>query len=121
MTSIDLGFGSNWVPDACTLPTVEQPLRQAEFDNLFTSLVGVDRTDVTRATLTFAGAAELASTAQDLADRETACCSFFAFTITPDTPRRATQEAVHMSIAVPKAHAAVLAALVERAEQQAGR
>ena len=24
-----------WVPEACTLPTVEQPLRLAEFDSLF--------------------------------------------------------------------------------------
>ncbi len=26
---------SGWVPDACTLPTVDQPLRVAEFDDLF--------------------------------------------------------------------------------------
>jgi hypothetical protein len=32
------------VPQACTLPTVEQPLRVAEFDGLFaTALRGVDR------------------------------------------------------------------------------
>jgi hypothetical protein len=31
MTSDDLA----WVPEACTLPTVEQPLRLAEFDDLF--------------------------------------------------------------------------------------
>ena len=24
-----------WVPQACTLPTVQQPLRVAEFDGLF--------------------------------------------------------------------------------------
>jgi hypothetical protein len=24
-----------WVPEACTLPTVDQPLRAAEFDDLF--------------------------------------------------------------------------------------
>ncbi|MGW3614623.1 hypothetical protein ACWD6N_33130 [Micromonospora sp. NPDC005163] len=33
-----LGEGS-WVPQACTLPTVEQPLRLAEFDDLFASAV----------------------------------------------------------------------------------
>ena len=27
--------GDDWVPAACTLPTVEQPLRRAEFDDLF--------------------------------------------------------------------------------------
>jgi hypothetical protein len=26
---------SVWVPEACTLPTVEQPFRVAEFDDLF--------------------------------------------------------------------------------------
>lgn len=33
-----------WAPQACTLPTAEQPLRIAEFDNLFaTGLRGLDR------------------------------------------------------------------------------
>ena len=27
-----------WVPEACTLPTVEQPVRVAEFDELFATL-----------------------------------------------------------------------------------
>ena len=29
----------SWVPDACTLPTVEQPLRAKEFDDLFRDAV----------------------------------------------------------------------------------
>jgi hypothetical protein len=37
-----------WVPESCRLPTVEQPLRVAEFDELFASAVTpaerVDRT-----------------------------------------------------------------------------
>jgi hypothetical protein len=34
----------DWVPAACTLPTAEQPLRVAEFDDLFaTSVRAVDR------------------------------------------------------------------------------
>lgn len=33
-----------WVPQACTLPTAERPLRVAEFDELFaSSLRGLDR------------------------------------------------------------------------------
>ena len=28
-----------WVPEACTLPTVDQPLRVAEFDELFATAV----------------------------------------------------------------------------------
>jgi hypothetical protein len=121
MTSIDLGFDLGWVPDACTLPTLEQPLRLADFDDLLTAVTGVDRTDTTHATLTLAGAEGLGSRAQDLADRETACCSFFVFTISPAEPTSATQEAVRMRIAVPEGHVAVLAALVDRAEQRAGR
>ncbi|MFD6394998.1 hypothetical protein [Nocardia sp. NPDC060259] len=29
----------DWVPDACTLPTVEQPIRVAEFDRFFAESV----------------------------------------------------------------------------------
>ena len=116
MTTIDLGSDPSWVPDACTLPTVERPLRLAELDDLFTAVVGVDRATATRATLTLAAGAGLAGRAQDLADRETACCSFFTITITPGAPGT-----VRMGIAVPEAHAAVLAALVDRAEQRALR
>lgn len=29
----------DWVPEACTLPTAQQPLRRAEFDELFASAV----------------------------------------------------------------------------------
>ena len=37
-----------WVPEACTLPTVEQPLRVAEFDELFATAVRpVERVDLT--------------------------------------------------------------------------
>ena len=125
MTSTDLtvdpGGGRDWVPDACTLPSVEQPLRLAAFDGLFTTVTAVERVDSTHATLTLAGAEGLAARAQDLADRETACCSFFTFAVTPMGSVAGAYEAARMSIAVPETHAAVLAALVERAEQQAGR
>jgi hypothetical protein len=121
MTSIELGFDSDWVPDACTLPTVERPLRLAEFDDLFLDVMDVDRVDATHATLTLAGAQGLAARACDLADREASCCSFFTFTIAPTGSRTTAPEGIRMSISVPGAHAAVLAALVDRAEQQSGR
>ncbi len=39
----------SWVPDACTLPTVEQPLRLKEFDDLFRDAVSaVHHIDATR-------------------------------------------------------------------------
>lgn len=121
MTSIDLGFDPDWVPDACTLPTVEQPLRLVEFDDLFGTVTDVERADSTHAALALAGTAGLAARAQDLVDRETACCSFFTFTITPTTAEAGAPEGVRMSIAVPEAQTPVLAALVDRAEHQAGR
>jgi hypothetical protein len=33
--SVNLMAEGDWVPAACTLPTIEQPLRRAEFDDLF--------------------------------------------------------------------------------------
>ena len=43
----------SWVaPEACTLPTAQQPLRVAEFDDLFAnSVTWVDRPDATRLVL----------------------------------------------------------------------
>ena len=34
---------TSWVPEACTLPTVEQPVRVAEFDELFATLDAMQR------------------------------------------------------------------------------
>lgn len=63
------------MPDACTLPTAEQPLR--------------------------------------LAARETECCSFFTFTI---SPQPATDgEALTLDINVPAAYTGVLDSLAQRA------
>jgi len=115
MTQADLV----WVPMACTLPTVEQPLRAAEFDDLFaTYLDHVDRLGPTHARLVLTGDMALITGVRALADRETECCSFFEFTIThSDT----TKDAVELDIRVPSAHAEVLAALVSRAETVASR
>lgn len=97
------------MPDACTLPTAEQPLRVAEFDDLFrTSVHAVSRTAPTTVVLHLDSTAE--QTARDLARRETACCSFFDFAFDPAGPDR-----VAMRITVPPAHTAVLDALTSRA------
>jgi len=102
------------VPDACTLPTAEQPLRLAEFDDLFATAVRrVDQVSTTHARLHLTGPSELANRVRDLAARETECCSFFTFTT---TPQQATDgEAVVLDIEVPAAHADVLASLAQRA------
>ncbi|UGQ10470.1 hypothetical protein LO772_27030 [Yinghuangia sp. ASG 101] len=102
-------MSQTWVPQACTLPTEEQPLRIAEFDDLFAgSLLAADRPEALRARLTLAADAE--DSARDLAGRETGCCSFFSFAFGHDAAGR-----VLMDIAVPAERITVLDALVTRA------
>ena len=67
-----------WVPDACTLPTTDQPLRLAEFDALFTAdVTDVQQPSADTALLTLRPDPTVAGRAADLAVRETACCWFF--------------------------------------------
>src|SRR5919199_2651896 len=89
------------VPQACTLPTVEQPLRLAEFDDLFTTaLRGQHRRSPTSLRWHLDPAAE--PTARDLTQREAACCSFFAFTFTP------RGETLDLEVEVPPTYVGVL-------------
>jgi hypothetical protein len=93
--------GETWVPTACTLPTAEQPLRVAEFDGLFATVVRPpERTGPT--TLLVHLPAEAASTIRDLVARETACCSFFSFDV------RASESGTDVLVRVPEEHAPVL-------------
>jgi thioredoxin len=68
-----------WAPgDACTLPTAEQPLREAEFDELFAAaLRGMERHEPGWLRLHLDPGAE--ASARDLVARESSCCSFFDF------------------------------------------
>lgn len=96
------------VPQECTLPTVEQPLRLAEFDDLFAAALHAQQRPaptLLRWTLDPGAEAE----ARDLAARESACCSFFRFTFTPADDR------LQMDVEVPAAHAEVLDWLAARA------
>jgi hypothetical protein len=119
---------ADWVPvEACTLPTVAQPLRVAEFDSLFAaSLRAIEHPvgDATRARLVLAGDMTLPGRVQRLADAESSCCSFFTFALTPlaaDQSDAGDDAAVvALDIEVPPARADVLAALVERAESACG-
>ena len=101
-----------WVPtEGCTLPTEEQPLRVAEFHQLFAeSLACVERHGTGQISLLLGDDQSVLQTAQDLADRETSCCSFFDFAV------RRTNRGVEMRMVVPPAQAAVLSALADRAE-----
>ena len=99
-----------WVPASCTLPTVEQPLREAEFDALFADAVErVERPGPERVSLTLRPAPEVAARAADLAVRETGCCSFFTFSVI------ATAGELRLDVAVAAGHADVLDALAARA------
>lgn len=106
------------IPDACTLPTAERPLRLAEFDELFSTAVrAVEQTDATHARLFLSGPVGLADKVRDLTARETECCSFFAFTVTAEPAGQvaAGREAVVLDVAVPAERGAVLASLVAHA------
>lgn len=69
-------------PSACTLPSTDQPFRVAEFDALFADHVkGLERIDATTLSLRFSADPGLDRTIADLAARESACCSFFSFSL----------------------------------------
>ncbi|NUT21360.1 MAG: hypothetical protein HOV77_19475 [Hamadaea sp.] len=105
----DLG----WVPEACTLPTAEKPLRLAEFDALFAvSVRAAERLGPQHLRLTLAGELGLVDSVRDLTDRETQCCSFFAFTVDTMQPGL-----VRLDVEVPAGQAEVLDAIQDRAAQ----
>ena len=102
-----------WAPTACTLPTVERPLREQEFNTLFArSLRRVHKVNPTCADLILDPASE--TDARDLAARETSCCSFFTFEF------ESASNSLTMRITVPAQHATVLEALVATAIRDAG-
>jgi hypothetical protein len=97
------------VPESCTLPTSERPLRVAEFDALFrTAVTGQQRTAATVLELSLTSEPEVAAAAAALAVRESRCCSFFRFVLTVD-PRE-----VQLIVRVPEAHVDVLSAVADR-------
>jgi hypothetical protein len=98
----------SWVPESCTLPTVEQPLRVAEFDGLFRRAIDVTRPGLTCLQLTLPAEPAVAAAAAGLAARETRCCSFFTFTMT------VTSQQLELTIAVPTGQVDVLDVLSAR-------
>ena len=105
-----------WVPKACTLPTVEQPLRRAEFDEVFAGVMSVERPTDRQARFRLAGRPGLVAEVSDLAARENECCSFFSFTVTA-----LPSGDVGFDVEVPAGHVEVLDAMVARAAAQAAR
>lgn len=95
----------------CLLPLEQRPGREAEFDALLAAAGrNWTRPEATRVRLVLDAAVE--AWARDLAERETACCSFFTFTFTRRSP-----ETMQLDVSVPPSHTAVLDALTERAEE----
>ncbi|MET8372813.1 MerR family transcriptional regulator [Micromonospora profundi] len=116
MTDEHPAAGDTWVPESCRLPTVEQPVRVAEFDRFFAEAVRwLDRPSARHLRLHLAGTAEAEHTARDLSARESACCSFFTFDVTRHGP-----DAVTLDVRVPASRVGVLDALADRV-RAAGR
>jgi hypothetical protein len=101
-----------WAPaDACTLPTAEQPLREAEFDALFAAaLRGVARPAPTRLRLHLDAGPGVEARTRDLVARESSCCTFFDFGIT------VSADGLVVDVDVPPARIDVLDGLARRAD-----
>jgi hypothetical protein len=111
----DNEVAEDWVSSLCTLPTTEQPLRLAEFDDLFGSqLRAIERVDPTRLVLVLDQAPRTAEALRDLTRRETECCSFFTFTLTEQ------DNLIRLEVAVPLAHVDVLQSIAARAARVSG-
>jgi hypothetical protein len=111
----EIETGATWVPQACTLPTVERPLRRAEFDALFAASVrGVEPMEPGRLRLELEATPQVAGQVAELVARETGCCSFFTFTLI------VTGGKLRLEVTVPAAHVEVLDALTARVGAVAG-
>lgn len=111
----DLSLDDRWAPATCTLPTAEQPLRRAEFDDLFAQdVLSVNRVSPTQVRLELRSDAAVAARAAGLAVKEAGCCSFFTFDLT------ITDGTVLLTVSTGQDHGAVLAALGARAQARVG-
>ena len=97
--------------DACSMPTAERPLRLAEFEALFAASVRNVTRDEHGVRLHLEGDSGLRGRVRDLAERETACCSFFTFAI------EGSNDKVVVDISVPESRREILDALADRAER----
>ncbi len=110
-----LALVDDWVPASCTLPTVDQPLRRAEFDELFAEdVLSVRRLTPGAVRMELRPDPQVAARAAGLAAKETSCCSFFRFELT------VTDGTVGLTVSTEATHEPVLAALAARAESRIG-
>jgi hypothetical protein len=107
------------VGDFCTLPTAARPHRVTEFDELFRAQIDAPHwIDSDKVEFTFAGIDDLYEQVSDLVARETACCSFFDFSITEQSKTPAAEAQLVLRVAVPAGRHDVLEALTDRAERR---
>ncbi|WP_285734804.1 hypothetical protein [Nocardiopsis sp. ATB16-24] len=100
-----------WIPDTCTLPTTERPLRSREFASLFDdALRSLARTGPGALTLYLVPFPRTEERVRDLVARESSCCSFFTFAVERDHDR------VKVGVTVPEGREEVLDGLARQAE-----
>lgn len=95
------------------MPTAERPLRLAEFDALFESSARSVTRDETGVHIHLVGEPGLREHVRDLAERETACCSFFTFVIDGE------DSDLVLGVSVPPERQDILTALADRAAEAA--
>ncbi len=107
------------VGDFCTLPTAARPHRVSEFDELFSGQIDAPHwIDADKVEFVFAGVDGLYEQLSDLVARETACCSFFDFSITEQARTPAPGAQIVLRVAVPAGRHEVLEGLTDRAERR---
>jgi hypothetical protein len=98
------------VPTSCTLPTAQHPMRAAEFEALFATASQTERVADRHLRVSFPARAGLAEQVEDLAARESQCCSFFDFCVSAPTPPHGL---VVLEVRVPPGHVDVLDGLAQ--------
>lgn len=107
---METSSSQDWVPDTCTLPAARLSDRLAEFSQLFADFViATDRRRPDWLQLELTPTAVAAARAAELAVAESACCSFFSFTL------RITAGRLVLDVEVPGRQVAVLDGLAARA------
>ena len=98
-----------WMPQECTLPTVEQPGRAKLFHDLVAASK-VERPTDGHLRLGLEPTPEVAAHVADLAVREASCCLFFTFMLTIDS------DGLWLDVTVPERHSGVLDAMIAQAQ-----
>ena len=107
------------VGEFCTLPTAARPHRVSEFDELFRDQIDAPHwINSDNVEFRFASVGDRYEQVSDLVARETACCSFFDFSITEQSTTAAGGPQLVLRVAVPAGRHDVLEALTDRAERR---